>query len=101
MIIGERLSQLRKDKGLFQKDLARILGISRKSVSQYERELRSPPDDLKIKIANYFNVSLDYLMGLTKIEHYDENRYLILPANAPNEVKEKTEEYMNFLILKR
>ena len=62
---GERLSELRKDNGLTQRDLAEILGVSENSISLYERNINTPDDELKIKIANYFNVSLDYLLGAT------------------------------------
>ena len=50
---GERLSELRKDKGLTQKEFAKILGISENSVSMYERNLNTPDDQMKIKIAEY------------------------------------------------
>ena len=72
MIVGERLSQLRKDNGLLQKDLAKILGVSVKSISMYERELRSPPDDIKRKMSELFNISVDYLMGVTDIQNYND-----------------------------
>ena len=60
---GERLSDLRKDRGLTQKDLAKIIGVSENSISMYERNLNSPDDKIKVKIAKYFNISLDYLLG--------------------------------------
>jgi len=63
-MIGERLADLRKDKGLNQKDLAEVLGISLHTLSNYEREISTPDDEMKIRIARYFNVSLDYLLGL-------------------------------------
>ena len=63
-MIGERLADLRKDKGLNQKDLAEVLGISLHTLSNYEREISTPDDEMKIRIARYFNVSLDYLPGL-------------------------------------
>ena len=76
MLVGERLADLRKDKGLQQKELAGIIGVSERSVSLYERGLSSPSDKVKIKMAKYFNVSLDYLMGLTNHEiSYDHNDY--------------------------
>ena len=53
---GERLSELRKDNGLTQRDLAEILGVSENSISLYERNINTPDDELKIKIANYFNI---------------------------------------------
>ena len=67
-LIGERLSELRKDKGLKQKELAGELGISVHTISSYERNISTPDDEMKIKIANFFNVSVDYLLGTTQNE---------------------------------
>jgi len=100
MIVGERLSQLRKDKGLRQEDLAKILGVSAKSVSLYERELRSPPDDIKIQLSKYFIVSVDYLMGLSEVEQFDEKRYLILTEGTTDDIKFMVKEYAEYLSCK-
>lgn len=70
---GERLSELRKDKGMTQKELAEALSVSLNSVSLYERNLSTPDDDAKVRIARLFNVSLDYLMGLSNIENLSQN----------------------------
>ena len=58
-----RLRELRKDKGLRQVDLAQILGISPQSLGYYENQVNKPDPDMLIKIANYFNVTIDYLLG--------------------------------------
>lgn len=64
-MIGERLLDLRKDAGLTQDELADILKINKHSISSYERDKSEPPDAIKIEIARYFGVSVDYLLGLT------------------------------------
>lgn len=46
-----------------QKDLAKLLSVSINSISMYERELSTPSDEMKVKIAQIFHVSLDYLLG--------------------------------------
>jgi len=90
---GERLSELRKDNGLTQRDLAEILGVSENSISLYERNINTPDDELKIKIANYFNVSLDYLLGATDKQiplNRNETQFIYaenLPSNAYKEMK--------------
>ena len=66
-LIGERLYDLRKDAGLTQDELAAILNINKHSISSYEREKSEPPDAIKIGIAKYFHVSVDYLLGLTRV----------------------------------
>jgi transcriptional regulator with XRE-family HTH domain len=101
MIIGERLADLRKDKGLQQKELAGIIGVTERSVSLYERELSSPNDKVKLKIAKYFNVSLDYLMGLTNREiSYDHNDYIALPRGYVPEMKEELLNHLELLKIK-
>lgn len=64
-MLGERLLELRKDADLTQDDLAAILKINKHSISSYERDKSEPPDAIKIAIAQYFNVSVDYLLGVT------------------------------------
>lgn len=61
--IGTRLKQLREELGISQIELAKIFNISNTALSQYESGNRTPSDDLKVKLADYFDVSLDFLMG--------------------------------------
>ena len=97
-MIGERLADLRKDKKLNQKDLAHKLGISAYTVSSYEREKSTPDDDMKVKIAQYFNVSLDYLLGLIKEElPVGGGRGFPIPENLPPEAIEDIREYIDFI----
>ena len=101
MIVGERLAELRKLNGLKQKDLARILQVSVKTISSYERGLSSPPDDIKIKIAKRFNVSVDYLLGLTSLESYSETKNTItIPKGCSEEFIREVETYIEFLLHK-
>lgn len=63
----ERLVKLRTDKGLSQYDLAKALGLSRGQLSNYELGTRQPDNATLIKIANFFDVTTDYLLGRTDI----------------------------------
>lgn len=66
-MFGERLRLLRKQRGLTQEQLALILGLERSSIGKYEGKSKTiPSDDVKQKIAEYFNVSMDYLFGREK-----------------------------------
>lgn len=67
LVLGQRLRELRENKEISQIELARYLNISNTTLSQYETGKRVPSDEIKIKIADYFNVSLDYLLGRTNI----------------------------------
>lgn len=65
-IFSQRLVQLREDRGITQQTLADDLKITRQSLSLYEKAERTINIDLLVKIANYFNVSADYLLGLNE-----------------------------------
>lgn len=60
-----RLRDLREDKDLYQKDIAKILNMSQTGYSQYETETNDIPTAILKKLALYYNTSIDYLLGLT------------------------------------
>lgn len=60
----QRLKELREEKGLSIKTLAKELGVSDIAIGRWEKGLRTPNIDALILVANYFNVSADYLLGL-------------------------------------
>jgi transcriptional regulator with XRE-family HTH domain len=62
-ILGQRIRELRCKAALSQMKFAKELNLCASTVSQYETGNRSPSDQIKLRIADYFNVSLDYLMG--------------------------------------
>ena len=63
-MLGERLAYLRRREGISQKELGKKLNISHYTISSYEKGRSEPNDEIKVRIAQYFNVSLDYLVGL-------------------------------------
>ena len=63
-----RLYELRQSKNITQQRLAIDLGIDQTSISSYECGKYFPTVEVLIKIAEYFNVSTDYLLGLTEIK---------------------------------
>ena len=64
-----RLKFLREEKGLFQSDIAKILGISIAAVGFYENEKRDMSPDTIIKLAEYFGVTTDYLLGKSDVRN--------------------------------
>ena len=60
-----RLKELRKKKNISQLKLAMDLGMNQNSISRYENLERQADYSTLIKFANYFNVSIDYLLGRT------------------------------------
>lgn len=65
----ERLRQLRMEKGMMQTTLARSLSVSKAAISTYENGLRNPPDNTLVDMAHFFNVSVDYLLGVSDIRY--------------------------------
>ncbi len=63
-----RLKDLREDANLQQRVLADYLNIKQNTYSQYENGQRQIPIDALIKLAKYYNVSTDYLLGITRIK---------------------------------
>ena len=68
MKFGERVSELRKDKGLKQKDIATLLNVAVSTVSNYETDSHEPDMENLGKLADLFGVSTDYLLGRTDIK---------------------------------
>lgn len=60
-----RIRDIRNDRGLTQEDIAKFLHVSQNTYSQYEIGTTRFPLDVVIKLAEYYNVSVDYLVGLT------------------------------------
>ena len=62
----QRIRDLREDNDLKQRQLADFLNCSQQVYSNYELGQRDIPTDVLIKLANFYNVSIDYLLGQTK-----------------------------------
>lgn len=62
--IGTTIKELRLEKGILQKELAKEINVARNTVTQYEKNLARPSYEVLVAIAKYFNVSTDYLLGL-------------------------------------
>lgn len=63
--LGERLAALRKEKGLSQAALAQLLNMGQSTIAMYERNRRTPDPATLNRLADFFNVSVDYLLGRT------------------------------------
>ncbi len=61
----DRLKDLREDRDLTQKQIAKILGCSQTTYSRYETGNLNVPVDILKKLAKFYKVSIDYLIGLT------------------------------------
>lgn len=65
MEMGETLAALRKEKKLGQKELAALLNLSVSTISNYEKGVHAPDFDTLCKMADFYGVTTDYLLGRT------------------------------------
>ena len=70
--IGSRIVELRKRRSWGQADLAKAIGASRDIIGKYERNENSPSVEMALKIAQVFDVPVDYLLGQGKHATYDK-----------------------------
>lgn len=68
IVFSKRLKQLRTERQVSQNELAMAISVSNRTISMYEQGNSEPNTDVLIKIAKYFNVSADYLIGLTEVK---------------------------------
>ncbi|MFV3012012.1 helix-turn-helix domain-containing protein [Clostridium botulinum] len=71
-MFGDRLKELREEKEMTQEELGKFLNVSRQTISGYEAGAIEPSISNLVKLADIFNISLDYLLGRTK-ERYNLN----------------------------
>lgn len=72
--LAERIKKLRTEKSLTQEEFGKIFGIVKSTVSLYEGNKSTPDDEIKKKIAKYFDVSLDYLMAESDVRNPYEDK---------------------------
>jgi len=70
---SDRLKELRNAKHITQKAMAEVLGMTEQAYQKYEYRMREPNHETTIRIADYFGVSLDYLLG--RDEYWDDKGY--------------------------
>ncbi|MCL2176412.1 MAG: helix-turn-helix domain-containing protein [Firmicutes bacterium] len=63
-IFGERITELRQDRGLTQRQMADVFNISQSTIALWETGKTEPNFEMLKKLANYFGVSADYLIGV-------------------------------------
>ena len=61
----KRIKDLREDHDMYQKDVAKLLGISQQYYSEYEKGKRTIPIQHLITLAKFYETSIDYIVGLT------------------------------------
>jgi len=99
MSFGKRLTEVRKNKNLSQEDLAKHLGTKSPVIGRYERDEMKPSIDTANKLAEFLEVSLDYLTGNTDtlLETNTLNRILEV-QQLPDDVKDKLFYFIDMTI---
>lgn len=70
-MLGEKIRQLRLAKGVRQEELGHRLGVSKQSVSNWENGNIMPSIEMLVRLADYFSVSTDFLLGRSEEERLD------------------------------
>lgn len=65
VFMENRIRKLRKSRGMNQEALAAFVGVSQQTISKIEHDINSVGIDLLIQLADYFNVTTDYILGLS------------------------------------
>ncbi len=69
----QNLKALRIRKGISQQQLADVIGVSQQSINKYENHMIEPDISTLMALADFFNTSVDYLIGHTEIDHIIES----------------------------
>lgn len=88
MTLGKRLKHIRESKDLYQVEVAEAIGSSKAVISNYERDLRDPDTEILATLASYYNVSVDYLLGLA-----DEPYPIRVDYNTYNKLVEASKAF--------
>lgn len=72
---GSRLRSLRSQRGLTQKDFSKLLQLSESAIGMYERDQREPSLELVRRMADFFEVSIDYILGRDHYVSEGRSRY--------------------------
>lgn len=89
----ERLRELRKSKGISLKELGAIIGVAESTMSLYENGKRQPDYETLLKLAEYYGVTVDYLLRGSEEEQLPEE-LVILNRKARNWSPEKRKQLL-------
>lgn len=92
-MFSKRLKQLREEKGYNQEYVAEYLGVKQQTYSRYENNVTEPDINTIIKLATLFDVSSDYLLGLSEFRNGNLDQ-------LPNEIKNEVKSFIEYLLEK-
>ena len=113
-MFGDCLKKLRKEKDVSQQDVAKALGVSRQVYNNYELEKREPDHKMLVRIADYYGVTVDYLLGRvnvpvfvlekdieTPLEKEAVLKNLIVAENFSDDDGDSLKEYLDLLRIRK
>lgn len=98
MSLGQKIKELRKTKNISRTRLAGALGLTYWALSKYENDEREPDYQTLIRLADYFQVPIDYLFG-RKLPPISE--YIIDLSGQPGHIREEIRSFAEYKIGKR
>ncbi|MGU3355424.1 helix-turn-helix domain-containing protein [Bacillus wiedmannii] len=114
-MIGEKIKELRKNSKITQEQLGNAIGVSKMAISYFEKGKKAPGRETLEKIADYFNVTTDYLLGRSEDPELneEENKTVTeegknimtliesLPEDERKKAWEQLEMYVNYMQTKK
>ena len=100
-MIAERLKELRTKAGVSQEKLGKIVNVSQQAVGKWEKAIAEPDSETLKKLASYFDVSVDYLLGNSDIPNPElriPDEYKDLPIAFYEGAKDLTQEDIDAVI---
>ena len=86
--MSNRIKDLREDRDMRQSDLARATGIDQRTISNYETGKTSPDAYALIRLADFFEVSIDYLVGRTSLDFSTDKKRAQIIDRIKSELEE-------------
>lgn len=83
-MIGEKIKELRKNSKITQEQLGNAIGVSKMAISYFEKGKKSPGRESLKKIADYFGVTTDYLLGRSEDPELNEEEDKVVSEEGKN-----------------
>lgn len=93
MTLGNKLRQLRQERGLTTREVSKLFNVGKSTISNYETDYRKPDADMLKRLADFYEVTVDYLLGRTT----DRETYIIEKEVVPKALREAGVEYIELL----
>jgi Predicted transcriptional regulators len=108
-MLQDRIKEERSRKKLTQEELGQIIGITQQAVGRWEKGIASPDREVLEKLADFFDVSVDYLLGRSDIRNYPKHQSVEIIAahraddpmsDLPPEALDELEKLKQYVISK-